>query len=484
MSSSTNLDHGFFGHPIGLRTLFLTELWERFSYYGMRALLILFMTAPLSRKGLAFATPEAGAIYGLYTGMVYLLALPGGWIADKILGARRAALWGGIIIALGHFCLAIPTVTTFFIGLVFIVSGTGLLKPNVSTMVGQLYPPHDPRRDAGFSIYYIGINLGAFIAPLICSYAGENINWHFGFAIAGLGMTIGVIQYAFGARRTLGDAGAKPVTAPAEQRKFRWGVAAFVIALIVGGKLAHDGILSIQALSSGFGVMLTAIVIVLFAGMLMFGKWTREERSRLIAIFVLFAASALFWSIYEQAGSTLNLFADRNTNRTIPGMSQPFPAGWFQSLPALFVIAIAPMFAWLWVKLGERNPSSTIKFSIGLLFAGLSFVILVPIAGRLGVSPIWLTLTYLLQTIGELCLSPVGLSAMTKLAPRSVGGLIMGIFFLSISVGDYISGRLASIYETMPLPQLFGTVGASAIVLGGLLALFNKPMKRLIGSED
>jgi POT family proton-dependent oligopeptide transporter len=218
--------------------------------------------------------------------------------------------------------------------------------------------------------------------------------------------------------------------------------------------------------------------------MLTFGKWTSDERGRLIAIFVLFAASALFWSIYEQAGSTMNLFADRNTNRSIPGFAQPFPAGWFQSLPPLFVIAIAPLFAWLWVKLGEHNPSSAIKFSIGLLFAGLSFLILVPVAGRLGVSPIWLTLTYLLQTIGELCLSPVGLSAMTKLAPQSIVGLIMGIFYLSISIGDYLSGRLASIYDTMPLPKLFGTVGASAIVLGVILALFNKPMKRLIGDRD
>jgi POT family proton-dependent oligopeptide transporter len=218
--------------------------------------------------------------------------------------------------------------------------------------------------------------------------------------------------------------------------------------------------------------------------MLTFGKWSRVERGRLIAIFVLFAAAALFWSIYEEAGSTLNLFAERNTNRMVPGLSEPFPAGWFQSLPALFVIAIAPMFAWLWVKLGERNPSSAIKFAIGLLFGGLSFIILIPIAGKLGVSPIWLTLTYLLQTIGELCLSPVGLSAMTKLAPQRIAGLIMGVWFLAISVGDYISGRLASVYDTMPLPKLFGTVGASAIVLAGVLALLNKPMKSLIGGEE
>ncbi len=475
--------HGFFGHPIGLRTLFLTEMWERFSYYGLRALLILFMTAPISRNGLGIATADAGAIYGLYTGMVYLFALPGGWIADRILGARRAVLFGGIIIALGHFSLAVPSVKTFFPGLVLIVIGTGLLKPNVSTMVGQLYPEHDSRRDAGFSIFYVGINLGAFIAPLICSYVGEKINWHYGFGLAGIGMTVGVIQYVW-SLRTIGDAGAPPSPARGEQQRFRWSVVAFLALLLVGGKLAHDGLLSIQALSAGFGFMLTAIVLAVFVGMLLFGNWTPEERKRLLAIFVLFAAAALFWSIYEQAGSTLNLFADRNTNRTILGTSREFPAGWFQSLPALFVITIAPMFAWLWVTLGDRNPTSTTKFAIGLFFGGLSFIILVPIAGKLGVSPIWLTLTYLLQTIGELCLSPVGLSAMSKLAPPRIAGLIMGIFFLAISVGDYISGRFASIYETMPLPRLFGTAGASAIVLGCILALFNNPMRRLIGSND
>jgi POT family proton-dependent oligopeptide transporter len=478
-----NQDRGFFGHPVGLRTLFLTELWERFSYYGMRALFILFMTAPVTRQGLGFPTAEAGAIYGLYTGMVYLLALPGGWIADKILGARRTVLYGGIIIALGHYCLAIPTLVTFFIGLVLIVTGTGLLKPNVSTMVGQLYQPHDPRRDAGFSIFYIGINLGAFIAPLICSYVGESINWHYGFGLAGLGMTIGVIQYAL-SRGTLGEAGAKPVSVPAEQRRFRLGVLLFVLALAALGKLAYDGTVSVQTLSSGFGVMLILIVFAMFAGLLLFGKWTKEERGRLIAIFVLFAASCLFWSIYEQAGSTLNLFAEKNTNRTTPFLPQPFPAGWFQALPPLFVIAIAPVFAWLWVKLGKRNPSSTIKLSIGLLFGGLSFLILIPIAGKMGVSPLWLTMTYLLQTIGELCLSPVGLSAMTKLAPRSIGGLIMGVLFLSNSTGNYLGGRMASVSESLPLPMLFGVVGMAAVVLGAVLALLNGPMKRLTAGGD
>jgi POT family proton-dependent oligopeptide transporter len=482
MTATAN-DRRFFGHPVGLRTLFLTELWERFSYYGMRGLLILFMTAPASRHGLGFNTGDAGAIYGLYTGMVYLLALPGGWVADKILGARRAVLYGGIIIAIGHYCLALPNLTTFFLGLVFVAVGTGLLKPNVSTMVGELYETHDPRRDAAFSIFYMGINLGAFVAPLVCSYLGENVNWHYGFGLAGIGMTAGVIQYWLG-RGTLGTAGLRPPPGPAERRRFLGSGLVLLFVFVIAGKLAADGTLSIQALSSGFGVLLTAIVILIFAGLMIFGKWTAQERSRLFAIFILFVASALFWSIYEQAGSTLNLFAEHNTSRAMPGMSQPFPAGWFQSLPALFVIALAPVFAWLWVKLGERNLSSTIKFAIGLFFGGVSFIILIPVASKTGVSPIWLTLTYLLQTIGELCLSPVGLSAMTKLAPARIGGLIMGIWFVSLSLGNYFGGKMTSISASMPLAQLFGIAGAAAIGLALVLALLAKPMKRLMGGVE
>jgi POT family proton-dependent oligopeptide transporter len=476
-------DRRFFGHPRGLATLFLTEMWERFSFYGMRGLLILFMAAPVKTGGMGFPLPEAGAIYGLYTGMVYLLSLPGGWIADRILGQRRAVLYGGIVIACGHFCLTIPAVPTFFLGLVLIVIGTGLLKPNISTMVGQLYEKNDPRRDAGFSIFYMGINIGAFIAPLTCSYLGEKVNWHYGFGLAGIGMTLGVIQYAFG-QRFLGRAGARPAVDAPAKRQFRISGAIFIVLLAAGAWAAMTGALSIQALSSGFGFLLTAIVVVLFAGLLIFGKWTRVERNRLIAIYILFAAAALFWSIYEQAGSTLNLFAERNTDRSFPWMNGGFPAGWFQALPALFVIMIAPVFAWLWVKLGTRNPSSPAKFALGLLFGGVSFLILIPVAAKTGVSPIWLALVYLLQTIGELCLSPVGMSAMTKLAPPRIASLMMGVFFVSISVGDYISGRLASVYETFPLPKLFGMVGLSALAIGLLLVVFLKPIKRLMGGVN
>ena len=468
----------FFGHPRGLATLFLVELWERFSYYGMRGLLILFMAAPASRGGMGMPLPEAGAIYGLYTGMAYLICLPGGWVADRILGARRAVMLGGVIIAFGHFCLALPQTYTFFVGLVFVVIGTGLLKPNVSTMVGELYEKNDARRDAAFSIFYMGINIGAFTAPLACSYLGENVNWHYGFGLAGIGMTAGVIQFYFG-QKHLGPAGLAPVSTPADRRNFFWYGLGGLVFVVVMGILAFRGAISILQLSSGFGFILTATVVIVFAGMLIFGKWTPIERGRIVMIVILFAAASLFWSIYEQAGSTLNLFAERNTDRTLPWMT--FPAGWFQALPALYVITLAPVFAWIWVKLGPRNPVAPTKFVIGLFFGGLSFIVLVPIAAKLGVSPGWLAFTYLLQTIGELCISPVGLSAMTKLAPQRIAGLVMGIWFVALSVGDYISGRLASVYEQFPLPQLFGYVGLSALVLGAVMLLFLRPMKKLMG---
>ncbi len=479
-------DRRFFGHPRGLATLFFTELWERFSFYGMRGLLILFMTAAVSAGGLGFSVAKAGSIYGLYTAMVYLLGVPGGWVADRFLGQRRAVLYGGIVIALGHYCLALPGIQSFYLGLVLVVIGTGLLKPNVSTMVGQLYPENDPRRDAGFSIFYMGINIGSFVAPLICSYLGEKVNWHYGFGMAGIGMTFGVIQYVLGAKH-LSEASDPPVRGPEQSRQMRWALsaacalAAIVAALLYSGAVA----MSARQISDIFGIVLIAVVAAVFGWLLFGATWSTVERHRLIAIFVLFIAASLFWAVYEQAGSTLNLFAERSTDRTAWGMfAGNFPAGWFQSLNPLFVITLAPVFAWLWVRLGRRDPSSPAKFAAGLFFVGLGFVILIPIASGKAVSPLWLTLTYVLHTIGELCLSPVGLSAMTKLAPVRVASLMMGVWFLADGVGNYIGGRFASVYETYSLSVLFGGVGAIAMLLAFVLALLVRPMKRLMGGVN
>ena len=482
--SNARWNSSFFGHPMGLSTLFFTEMWERFSYYGMRALLMLFMTATAANGGLGFPTSKAGSIYGLYTALVYLVGLPGGWIADRIVGQRRAVLVGGIIIAFGHFSMAIPRLDTFYLGLGLIVIGTGLLKPNISTMVGALYTPEDARRDGGFSIFYMGINIGAMISPLVCGYLSHKYDWHWGFGAAGVGMTLGLIQYVAGGR-FLGAAGLTSSGTEADLKLFQRGLGLSAVLIAAGSVAALTGAMSFSAegISDVFGVLLFGIVVAFFVWLFAAKGYTGAERNRFWVILVLFIGSALFWSAFEQAGSTLNLFAERNTNLhawDFP-LWGPFVAEYFQSVNSVFIIALAPVFAWIWIALKHHEPSSTGKFSVGLIFVGLGFAVLIPVARGTAVSPWWLTLTYLLHTIGELCLSPVGLSAMTKLAPVRIGSLIMGVWFLSMAVGDYIGGRLASVYETFPLPTLFGIVAAFCIVVGALFVLLLKPMKRLAG---
>jgi POT family proton-dependent oligopeptide transporter len=486
-------DRAFFGHPRGLSTLFFTEMWERFSFYGMRALLILFMTAAPATGGLGFDAVTAGAIYGLYTSMVYMFTLPGGWIADRVIGAQRAVLVGGVLIACGHFSMAIPSLTTFYLGLALIVIGTGLLKGNVSVIVGRLYRPDDARRDAGFSIFYMGINTGAFVAPLVCGYLGQRVNWHMGFAAAGVGMVLGLLQYSLG-RKYLGEAGlhpAHPGSPEAFARQKRgatlW-MGAGMAGLILLGLGVYAGVIPVTAtqIADAAGYMLLGLSVGFFAWVFLSGGWTRTERNHLIVIGVLFLGYALFSAVFEQAGSTLNLFADRSTRNSVFGWS--FPSSWFQSMNPLFVIAFAPMFAWLWIRLASqgKEPGAPAKFAFGLLLVGLGFAVLIPPArgseaGTL-VGPGWLTLTYLLHTWGELALSPVGLSAMTRLAPVRIGGLVMGVWFLGTSVGNYIGGRVAGFYESMSLPGLFGAVAGFAVVAGVLMLIFARPLNRL--SED
>jgi POT family proton-dependent oligopeptide transporter len=468
-------------------------MWERFSYYGMRALLILFMTAAPATGGLGFDTGTAGAVYGLYTSMVYLTTLPGGWIADRLIGQRSAVLYGGIVIASGHFCMAVPSMMMFYLGLVLIVIGTGLLKGNISVLVGQLYTPEDNRRDAGFSIYYMGINLGAFIAPLVCGYLGQRVNWHAGFIAAGFGMTLGVIQYVLGGRY-LGEAGLHPAPAKSAEaaqalrrQAWLWG-GGTLGALLVFILLQAAGVLALTPtqIADAAGYLLLVTVVVFFAWLFLGGDWTPAERRRLYVIGVFFLAAALFWSSFEQAGSTLNLFADRNTQNSVFGWA--FPSSWFQSANALFIIMFAPLFAMLWVRLGSSEPSSPVKFALGLIGVGLGFAILIPPArtaeaGTL-VSPMWLIGTYLIHTWAELCLSPVGLSSMTKLAPARVAGLMMGVWFLAASVGNFIGGRLAGFYEAWPLPQLFGVVAAFGVVFGVVMLAFSRPIKGWMGGVN
>ena len=502
---ATDPDKSFFGHPSGLSTLFFTEMWERFSYYGSRAILILFMTAPVAVGGLGWGVERAGPIYGTYTAAVYLMTLPGGWIADRIMGLRRSVFWGGVLIMLGQVCLAIPHTTTFFFpGLILIAFGTGLLKPNISALVGQLYSEGDVRRDAGFSIYYMGINLGAFLAPLIVGWLaqGEGFqailrdmgldptqSWHYGFAFGAIGMGFGLLQYVLTANR-LGDAGnavmgsLTPESAAEARRKLWRGtsvVVAILVALVVLGAM---GVFTLTAdgFSRALDWVLVGVTVGFFVWLFAAGSWTPDETRRLIVIVVLFLGAAVFWSAFEQAGSSLNLFAQRQTDTTIFGLG--FPASWFQSVNAVFIILLAPVAAWVWVRLGRRDPSSPAKFGLGLFFVALGFAVMVLAAQKAQsgvlVSPMWLLVTYLLHTIGELCLSPVGLSAMTKLAPARVTGLMMGVWFLASAIGNKMAGTVAGFYERLSLPTIFGTVTLVALFFALVFALLVRPIKRML----
>lgn len=593
-----------FGHPKGLRTLFFTELWERLSYYGMRAILVLFMVASwnvavrdfpdlaafagtlrrsndnvtiylrgrlspatlellndesvsisesealqsalledlnkiiegesiydearfadialseqtrrlaetnpegkklarLNRRlleasypgqinrgqgGLGLKTETAGAIYGLYTALVYLLALPGGWIADRILGLRRAVFAGGCVIAAGHFSMAIPGIGTFFLGLILIVIGTGLLKPNISAMVGDLYPEGGARRDAGFSVYYMGINIGAFIGPLICGYLGEDIDWHLGFSAAGIGMVFGLVQYKLGLK-ALGTAGLPA----SDESSVRWaalrqfmagvGCLAGLIGIICLATAATGLRLNLERLAQGTGVFIVLVAMIYFVWVLVWGRWSAVEKKRFGVIIILFFGSAVFWSGFEQAGSSLNLFAARLTDLQILG--REIPASWLQSVNPIFIILLAPVYGWLWVWLGSRQPSIPVKFALGLLLLGIGFLVLAWAAFYASeankVSPAWLIVTYFLHTSGELCLSPVGLSSVTKLAPKPLVGQMMGIWFTATALGNLMAGLFGGQFESASLTHLFGFVFITSASTGILLLILKNPIKKLIG---
>ena len=488
-------DRGFFGHPWGLSTLFFTEMWERFSYYGMRALLTLYMTSKLIDGGLGFSESYAGAIYAMYVSSVWYLPLIGGWLADKFLGARRAVLIGGIVIACGHYSMAIDSLPTFYAALILIALGTGLLKPNISTMVGQLYAPEDKRRDAGFSIFYMGINLGAFISPFVTGFLAQSNffkgvitrlglnpahSWHWGFAAAGVGMTFGVIQYLLGGKR-LRDAGLrqeKTVTAKAGGGLDVLTIILSVVGAVIGAFFGYK-------YDAGWVSVPFWTVCGYFVGYL--GGTTRllkgDELKRVLVIFILVVFSVIFWMTYEQAGSSMTLFADRLTRNAVFGWT--FPSSWWQSVPAIFVIILAPIFAFIWQKMGDRQPSSPAKFAFGLLFAGIAFAVITFAASLTGagrVSPWWLVVVYFIQTMGEMCLSPVGLSTISRLSPVRMVGLMMGVWFLSISIGSYIAGRTTQLFEQGTpeiLTRAFGIFSGITLAAALLLAILTPLIKKM-----
>jgi len=547
----------WFGHPRGLATLFFTEMWERFSYYGMRALLILYMTKELveANPGLGYNTAKAGAVYGLYTGLVYLLALPGGWVADNLWGQRRAVFVGGCIIAAGHFSMAAPILglpeqTFFFAGLILIVIGTGLLKPNVSTIVGELYPEGGARRDAGFSIFYMGINIGAIAGPTICSLLGENYNFHWGFSAAGFGMVLGLIQYRK-TDRYLGDAGLLKGDSPASElsrrsRNFYVSLTAVVGAIVLFAWLVSSGVIAVtlEQVAMGLGHGIIMVTILFFAYLIFNWRWSAAflalfaaalayflgsgflaadpgfdlaaqwasgltlgvflltlvvllvargtevslERRRLAVIFWLFLLAAVFWGGFEQAGSSLNIFARDLTDRVVFGWEAP--AGWLQNINPIFIVLLAPVFGSLWVGLAKRkaNPSIPLKFALGLMGLAAGFFVLAWGAANATmentVSPAWLVVTYFLHTCGELCLSPVGLSSMTKLAPRDRVGQMMGVWFIAAALGNLFAGLVAGQLEELSHSTLFLIVGVSTLGVGILALLLSPLVRRVMGDVE
>ncbi|WP_138494068.1 peptide MFS transporter [Paenibacillus pinistramenti] len=474
---------GFFGHPKGLFTLFFTEFWERFSYYGMRAILLYYMYDTVMNGGLGIDETTALSIMSIYGSLVYMSGIIGGWLADRVLGTSRAVFFGGVLIMFGHIVLAIPgSVPLFFASMVLIVLGTGLLKPNVSSIVGEIYSPTDERRDAGFSIYYMGINLGGFLSPLIVGTLGD-YNYHLGFGVAAVGMFFGLVVFALTRKNNLALAGtivANPL-APEEKKKVytRIGggiivVAALAVIGIVTGILTFDRFILLVGI---LGIVIPAIYFIM---MYHSPKTNRDERSRILAYIPLFIASVMFWAIQEQGSTILASYAKERTQLEFAGIT--LTPAWFQSLNPLFIIILAPVFAWFWVKLGDRQPSIPKKFSLGLLFAGLSFLVILLPAYFGGsdslVNPLWLVLSYLIVVIGELCLSPVGLSATTKLAPAAFSAQTMSLWFLTNAAAQAINAQVVKLYSPESEMAYFGIIGVISIALGVILFAISPIIQR------
>jgi len=485
------------GHPRGLATLFFTEMWERFSYYGMRALLLLYMTAALKAGGLGMSDEQGGAVYGLFTAAAYLANLPAGWIADRLLGQRKSVFWGGVLISVGNFALALPAgMTPFYLGLLIICLGTGMLKTNCSTLVGALYQGDSgSRRDAAFSIYYVGINLGA-LSPLVVGTIGETVGYRWGFLVGGIGMVLGLIQYHL-TGKWLGDAGVAPhPAAPRERKRAQRLLTGSLVALATLVLLASVGLLPVHVmqLANVTGAAMIALAIAFFGNVLLFGKLSSAEKKSVAVIAIFFVCAAVFWAGYEQAGSTLNLFARDHTDRSFLGSwfaSGQHPVSWYQIAQAVFVLSLAPVFAWLWISLGRRgrDPSAGAKFGLGLLQLGLSFLVMMVAAQTVlhtghRVLPVWLIVTYLLQTTGEMCLSPIGLSNVTKLAPARYSSQMMGTWFLGAAIGNLaaglIGGEIGS--DVADMPAQFLRMALIGGVSGCIMLALARPVRAWMGA--
>ncbi len=479
-AAATGRDTRFLGHPMGLMNLFVTEMWERMSYYGMRGMLVLFMTAAIAEGGLAIGTATAFAIYGLYTASVYFMGLPGGWIADRLVGSQKAVWYGGIVIMCGHIVLAIPSTPTFFVGLILVVLGTGLLKPNISALVGQLYASSDERRDSGYALYYMGINMGSIIGYLVCGGLAEKVGWHYGFGAAAVGMAFGLVFFHF-TKPTLKGAGVKPASpmTPKGQRTSWTVIALFLAGLTIVTGLMLAGVLSIDpiAISKGVTVAFICIFIAYFCFIYFGGKLSGVEKKGMLALLLVCIASTCFWSGFEQAGSSLNLFGRDFVDRNVFGWE--LPTTWLQSINSWFIILLTPFFVYFWLWLGRKltTPAYGIKMGVGLVIMGLGFVVMIYAARAAAsgnVTVFWLVLTYFLHTVGELWLSPIALSAVSKLSPKRYMAQLMGLFVLTYSMGNIIAGLLAGGFDpenVAEMPSLFTTISTFVIGVGAVVLL-------------
>ncbi|MET7366030.1 oligopeptide:H+ symporter [Streptomyces sp. NPDC005566] len=486
----------FFGHPRGLATLFMTEMWERFSYYGMRALLVLYLVSGgvdaadgSQGGGLAMAATTASAIYAVYVSMVYLMAMPGGWFGDRVWGARKTVAIASFVIMAGHLSLAVPGQAMFFLGLILVAVGSGLLKANISTMVGHLYDgADDPRRDGGFTIFYMGINLGAFAAPLIIGTVGEKHNWHYGFALAALGMGLGLVQFLIGTRNLSPKSSVIPNPLSPEERK---NVLTKVALAVAAAAVFYGAVVALGMYTLNWALVpLTLAGLIIPIAVLARIKRDRSlsdaEQSKMSGYIWFFVAAAIFWMIYDQGGSTLALFADSKTGDSVLGFS--FPATWFQSLNPLFIMALAPVFAWLWLWLARKNqePSTVVKFAMALVLVGASFFVFIVPMGMAGdgtmVSPMWLVSIYMIQTIAELCLSPVGLSVTTKMAPKKYASQMMGVWFLAVTAGDCATGLLSLAGVSLNGTGIIAMQAALAALAGVAIYMYRGKVKALMGN--
>ena len=480
-TSNSQLNTAFFGHPKGLQTLFFTEMWERMSYYGMRGLLVLFMTTAMQSGGLEFTVATATAIYGLYTASVYFMGLPGGWIADRLIGGQRAVWYGGITIMCGHIVLAIPNENTFFIGLILVVLGTGLLKPNIGALVGQLYDLKDNRRDSGYALYYMGINIGSFIGYIVCGYLAENIGWHWAFGAAAVGMALGLIQFKITSPNLNGE-GAEPIQALSpEATKASWTV---ITIFLIGLGLVTFAVMSgMLNFNPGVVAKYTAWAFIIFfaiyfAAIYFRGNLNNIEKKGMWALLLVCIASACFWSGFEQAGSSMNLFARDYTDRMIGSFE--IPTAWFQSANSTFIILLSPFFAAFWIWLGKRmvSPAYGIKCAVGLMIMASGFILMFYAAhiaaSGMKAAPYWLIMTYFVHTVGELVLSPIALSAVSKLSPRRYIGQMMGVFVLTYSIGNIIAGIFAGNFDpenVSEMPNLYMQIVTFSIAIGAVILI-------------